>query len=216
MNSPLISLTKLSPHRWKRTHEVDTVTIHCVVGQFLVENLVHIFDQERVVSCNYCIAKDGKIGLVVPEDERSACTSSVSNDNRAITIEVSSDISHPYEVTPEAYKALVALLTDICQRHPKIGKLRWMGNSALIGQVDKQNITVHRWFANKSCPGDYLYKLHHQIVQEVNQRLEGGAQPNSIMYTIQVGAFKNRDYAINYLQELQSKGFKGFIKEVAT
>ena len=32
-------------------------------------------------------------------------------------------------------------------------------------------MTVHRWFANKSCPGDYLYNLHTQIAKEINARL---------------------------------------------
>lgn len=32
-------------------------------------------------------------------------------------------------------------------------------------------MTVHRWFADKACPGDYLYNLHGQIANEVNARL---------------------------------------------
>jgi peptidoglycan hydrolase-like protein with peptidoglycan-binding domain len=32
-------------------------------------------------------------------------------------------------------------------------------------------MTVHRWFAAKACPGDYLYNLHGQIASEVNARL---------------------------------------------
>ena len=46
------------------------------------------------------------------------------------------------------------------------------GDKSLIGQVDKQNMTVHRWFAAKACPGDYLYRRHGQIAAEVNRRLE--------------------------------------------
>lgn len=33
------------------------------------------------------------------------------------------------------------------------------------------NMTVHRDYANKSCPGDYLYNRHGQIAAEVNKRL---------------------------------------------
>lgn len=33
-------------------------------------------------------------------------------------------------------------------------------------------MTVHRWFAAKACPGDYLYSRHGQIAAEVNRRLE--------------------------------------------
>ena len=36
-------------------------------------------------------------------------------------------------------------------------------------------MTVHRWFANKACPGDYLYNLHGEIAAEVTKRLSGGS-----------------------------------------
>jgi len=64
------------------------------------------------------------------------------------------------------------LLVDICQRNPGIKRLKWQGDKSLIGQVDKQNMTVHRWFANKACPGDYLYNRHGEIAAEVNRRLD--------------------------------------------
>mgnify|MGYP000842990404 CR=1 FL=1 len=39
-NSPLVSYTKLSPnHSGQRTHVVDRITPHCVVGQCSVETL---------------------------------------------------------------------------------------------------------------------------------------------------------------------------------
>ena len=109
------------------------------------------------------------------EKDRSWCSSSRSNDNRAVTIEVASDTVHPYKVTDQAYSALIDLLVDICRRNG-IKALLWKGDKSLIGQVDKQNMTVHRWFANKACPGDYLYNLHGQIAAQVNERL-GAATP---------------------------------------
>lgn len=43
-NSPLVSYTKLSPnHSGQRTHVVDRITPHCVVGQCSVETLGNIF-----------------------------------------------------------------------------------------------------------------------------------------------------------------------------
>lgn len=33
-------------------------------------------------------------------------------------------------------------------------------------------MTVHRWFAAKACPGNYLYYLHSQIAAEVNSLLD--------------------------------------------
>lgn len=106
------------------------------------------------------------------ESKRSWCTSSASNDQRAITIEVASDTYSPYRVKDAAYKTLIELLADICRRNKGIGRLRWQGNKSLIGQTAKQNMTVHRWFANKACPGDYLYNLHGQIAKEVNALLD--------------------------------------------
>lgn len=178
-NSSLVNYTRLSPnHSGKRNHTIDTISIHCVVGQCSVETLGYIFaDPDRQASSNYGIGYDGKIGMYVEEKNRSWCTSSASNDNRAITIEVASDTYEPYRVNDSAYKSLIRLLVDICKRNG-IKKLLWKADKSLIGQVDKQNMTVHRWFANKSCPGDYLYNLHYQIADEVNKQL-GTSQTTS-------------------------------------
>lgn len=173
-NSPLVSYTKISPNKSSpRNHAIDTISIHCVVGQCTVETLGDVFaPSSRQASSNYGVGKDGRIGMYVEEKDRSWCTSSSSNDNRAITIEVASDTTHPYAVTDAAYEGLIKLLVDICKRNPGIGRLRWCADKSLIGQVDKQNMTVHRWFANKACPGDYLYNRHAEIAAEVNRRLD--------------------------------------------
>ncbi len=174
-NSKLVNYTKISPNRSvNRNHKIDTVSIHCVVGQCSVETLGSIFaSTSKEASSNYGIGYDGRIGMYVEEKDRSWCTSSASNDNRAITIEVASDTYHPYRVNDAAYKSLIKLLVDICKRNG-IKELKWRADKSLIGQVDKQNMTVHRWFANKSCPGDYLYNLHGQIAKEVNAQLGSG------------------------------------------
>lgn len=175
-NSPLVQVTRISPNRTSpRLRAIDTITIHCVIGQLTASQIVNLnnftrYDPTNGSSCNYAVGRDGSIGLCVDEGDRSWCSSSKSNDHRAITIEVASDTKHPYAVTPEAYNALIDLLVDICQRNG-IDGLRWQGDKSLVGQVDKQNMTVHRWFANKSCPGDYLYNRHGEIAAAVNARL---------------------------------------------
>ena len=171
-NSSLVDYIKLSPNNsGERNHIIDTVTIHCVVGQVSVEALGETFyKKSRKASSNYGIGTDGRIGLYVEEKNRSWCSSSASNDNRAITIEVASDTTHPYAVNDKAYASLIKLLADICLRN-NIKQLLWKADKKLIGQVDKQNMTVHRWFANKSCPGDYLYNKHTEIANEVNKIL---------------------------------------------
>lgn len=178
-NSPLICYTKISPNRNSpRNHVIDTITIHCMAGNCSIETCGEVFyPTSRGASSNYGIGSDGRIAMYVEEKDRSWCTSSKSNDNRAITIEVANDggADTGWHVSDAAYKSLINLCVDICKRN-NIKELKWKGDKSLIGQVDKQNMTVHRWFAAKDCPGDYLYNLHGQIAAEVNARLGVKAQ----------------------------------------
>lgn len=214
-NSPLATVKVLSPnHSGQRNHKIDTITIHCVVGQCSAQRIGEIFlPKERQASSNYGIGYDGQIGLYVEEKNRSWCSSSASNDHRAITIEVASDTTHPYAVNDKAYAALLDLVTDICKRNG-ITKLLWQGDKNLIGQVDKQNMTVHRWFANKSCPGDYLYNRHGEIAAEVNKRLAAAEKPAvspSTLYRVQTGAFAKKANADKLAADLKAKGFDTYI-----
>ena len=203
-NSSLATVKVLSPnHSGERNHEIDTITIHCVVGQCTAKRIGEIFQSKaKKASSNYGVGYDGSIGLYVEEQNRSWCSSSASNDHRAITIEVASDTSEPYAITDEAYKSLIKLLTDICKRNG-IKELKWKGDKSLVGQVDKQNMTVHRWFANKSCPGTYLYERHSQIAKEVNENLN-----KTEIYRVQVGSFSKRTNAEKMLAKVKEAGFK--------
>lgn len=176
-NSPLVSYTKISPNRTKnRNHAIDTITIHCVVGQCSVQTLGNIFaPTSRGASSNYGVGYDGKIGMYVEEKDRSWCSSSSVNDNRAVTIEVASDTSEPYAVNQKAYASLLNLVTDICKRNG-IKKLIWSKNkNERVNHLNGCNMTVHRDYANKSCPGTYLYNKHGEIAAEVNKRLGANA-----------------------------------------
>ena len=179
-NSPLVSYTKISPNKTSpRIYKIDTVTIHCYVGQASVESAGNWFaNPDADVSCNYFVGVDGRIALIVDEGDRSWCSSNSHNDHRAITIEVASDSKHPYAVKDAAYRSLIKLLADICRRND-IKELKWKADKSLIGQPDKQNMTVHRWFANKSCPGEYLYSRHAQIAAEVNELLNPKTETES-------------------------------------
>lgn len=181
-NSPLVSYTLISPNRSSpRKNAIDRISIHCVVGQCTVETLGAIFaPTSRQASSNYGVGKDGRIGMYVEEKDRSWCTSSAANDNRAVTIEVASDTTHPYAVNDTAFAALLDLVTDICQRNGK-KKLLWFGDKdktlAYTPAADEMVLTVHRWFANKSCPGDYLYNRHAEIAATVTARLNPKEEP---------------------------------------
>lgn len=172
-NSPLVSYTKISPNRTvNRNHAIDTITIHCVVGQCSVQTLGNVFaPTSRQASSNYGVGYDGKIGMYVEEKDRSWCSSNGANDHRAITIEVASDTTEPYAVNQKAYAALLDLVTDICKRNG-IKKLVWSTNkNERVNHLNGCNMTVHRDYANKSCPGKYLYDRHGEIAAEVNKRL---------------------------------------------
>jgi len=168
-----IDYTLISPNSSPRTAAIDTITIHCMAGDLTVEQCGRIFSNPSYqASSNYGIGSDGRLALYVPENRRSWCSSSWRNDDRAITIEVANCGGEPdWPVSAAAYATLIELLTDICLRHG-IPRLLWHADPALIGQVDKQNMTVHRWFAAKACPGDYLFNHHYDIAHEVNNKLE--------------------------------------------
>lgn len=175
-NSPLASYTKLSPnHSGKRTHVIDTISVHCMAGNLSVETCGALFaNSNREASSNYGIGSDGRIALYVNEANRSWCTSSNANDQRAITIEVANTVAaDPWPISDAAYTSLIRLLVDICQRN-NIKKLVWSTKKEeRVNHKNGCNMTVHRDYAAKACPGDYLYNLHGQIAAEVNERLEG-------------------------------------------
>lgn len=177
-NSPLVAYTKLSPnHSGQRTHSIDRISPHCVVGQCTAESLGDWFAKESTqASSNYGIDKNGRVGMYVEEKNRSWCTSSNSNDQRAVTIEVASDAKHPYAMKNAAYNSLIDLCVDICKRNGKT-KLIWFGdkNKALQYKPvpNEMIITVHRWFANKSCPGEWLYSRLGDLADKVTAKLSG-------------------------------------------
>ena len=184
-NSNLVSYTKISPNKTSpRNHTIDRITIHCVVGQCTVETLGNIFaPTSKQASSNYGIGKDGRVGMYVEEKDRSWCSSSRANDNRAVTIEVASDTTHPYKVTDQAYSGLLDLVTDICKRNG-IKKLVWSTNkNDRVNHRNGCNMTVHRDFANKACPGEYLYSRHGEIAAEVNRRLQGASNGGGVIVT---------------------------------
>lgn len=221
-NSPLINYTKISPNKSSpRNHKIDTVTIHCVVGQCSVETLGNVFaPASRQASSNYGIGYDGRIGMYVEEKDRSWCSSNAANDNRAITIEVASDTKEPYAVNAKAYAALIDLLVDICKRNG-IKELVWSTNKAdRVNHKNGCNMTVHRDYANKSCPGTYLYERHAQIASEVNKRLgstnikPAPEKPSGGLYRVQTGAFKSKTNADAMLAKVKAKGFDTYMVKV--
>ncbi len=194
-NSSLVAYTKLSPnHSGQRTMKIDRITPHCVVGQCTAEGLGDWFHRPSTqASSNYGIDKDGRVGLYVEEKNRSWCTSSNENDQRAVTIECASGKVEPYAMNEVVYDRLIDLCVDICQRNGK-KKLLWFGDKdkslSYQPKEDEMLITVHRWFANKSCPGNWLYARLGDLAAKVTARLSGG-EAEAIPSGMQAREFQN-------------------------
>jgi hypothetical protein len=173
-NSPLIAYKKISPNKtFPRNHLIDTITIHCMAGNLSVESCGNVFaNKSRKASSNYGIGSDGRIALYVDEKDRSWASSNASNDHRAVTIEVANDGGAPdWHVSNKAMYALIDLVADICKRN-NIKKLVWSNNkNNRVKHLNGCNMTVHRDFAAKACPGNYLYNKHSYIAEQVNQKL---------------------------------------------
>ena len=197
-NSPLVAYRKLSPnHSGQRTHSIDRITPHCVVGQCTAEGLGDWFAQSSTqASSNYGIDRDGRVGLYVEEKNRSWCSSSSANDQRAITIECASDTSEPYAFRDVVYQKLIVLCADICKRNSK-KKLLWLGDKDKTlnysPKSDEMVLTVHRWFANKSCPGNWMYARMGDLAAKVTAQLGGSTATETPVKTtgLQAAALKD-------------------------
>lgn len=182
-NSSLVTYTNLSPsanHYGARTHSIDRITPHCVVGQCTVESLGNLFaNPNRGATSTYGIGYDGRVGLYCIESNAPGTSSSYANDNRAVTIEIASDTTHPYWITDKAYATAIQLMADICKRNGK-NKLVYIAdkNTALAySQASNEMlITLHRWFSSTICPGQYIIDHLPDMVKKVNEILGGSAK----------------------------------------
>lgn len=218
-NSSLVDCTVLSPnHSGARTKKICKITPHVVVGQLKAEAIGGCFPQGRGASCNYGIGTEGRVCLIVPEEYRSWCSSSNANDQEAVTIECASDKTAPYALNSAVYNKLVDLCVDICKRNGK-NKLIWISDKqkalSYVPEDNEMQITVHRWFANKSCPGDWLYSRLGELANTVTARLGGESKPaDNVMYRVQVGAYSVKANADAQLKKVKAAGFDCFMVQV--
>lgn len=179
-NSPLVQYTKLSPNYNPRNNKIKKITIHHMAGVLSVETCGNIFaNPSRQASSNYAIGSDGRIAMYVEEKNRSWCSSSPTNDNQAITIEVANcEYGGQWRVSDYVLSRLIELCVDICKRNG-IERLNYTGDTS-------GNLTMHKWFADTSCPGPYLSSKFPYIAEEVNKRL-GKIEPTPAQTTYNVG-----------------------------
>lgn len=228
-NSPLVDCKVMSPnHSGARVHTLSRITPHCVVGQLTAESIGGCFtNPSREASCNYGIGRDGRVCLVVDEANRSWCSSNRDNDHRAITIECASDTNAPYAMNEQVFNKLIDLCVDICKRNNK-KKLLWFDDKekalSYTPASDEMIITVHRWFAAKSCPGDWLYSRLGVLASEVTKRLNDNGEVakkepetgTKVIYRVQVGAYSVKANAEAQLARVKAAGFKDAIIATAT
>lgn len=226
-NSSLVNCVVKSPnHSGQRTHGIDRITPHCVVGQLTAEGIGSCFPAGREASCNYGIGKDGRICLIVDEANRSWCSSSNANDQRAVTIECASDMAEPYAMNNAVYEKLIALCVDICRRNGKT-KLLWFADKDkslnYSPQSNEMVLTVHRWFANKSCPGNWLYSRLGDVASRVTSQLGGGSSSGSntsnggsskTLYRVQCGAYSKKENADVQLEKVKAAGFDTYMVQI--
>lgn len=207
-NSELVVYKKLSPNKTHpRNHAIDTITIHVVDGDLTVEQIGTVFARkERSASSNYGVDSKGRIGLYVDEQDRSWCSSNKANDMRAVTIEVANDggKNTGYHVSDAALIATIELVADICRRND-ISELVWSNTKAdRINHRNGCNMTVHRDFANKACPGDYLMGKMPYIADTVNMLLHPSTEKNP---------YREPEITVTSKANALLKGCKNFICE---
>ena len=187
-NSSLVNYTKLSPHiRSRGGNRTTKISPHHMAGNLTVEACGNVFQGSRVASAHYGIGTDGRVGNYADEIHRTITSSSVPNDNVAVTIEVANDggESTNWHVSDKALAKLIDLCVDICQRND-IPELIYTGDS-------RGNLTHHNMFAATTCPGPYLQSKMPYIADEVNKRLGIISLPdkNGCPYGTSVALVKN-------------------------
>lgn len=208
MISKLATKTSLSPnHSGQRKYGVTRITPHIVVGQFDADVVASWFNKpERKASANYIIGKSGEILCNVEEQNRAWTSGSYDNDNRAITIECACDLHTPYALNLNVYNALIDLTVDICKRYNK-SRVVWYDDKLLTHKQadDEMLITAHYFFENVECFGVWLKGKMPDFVKTVNARLS--TTDETVLYKVQVGAFRYKDNAERLRDELKKNGY---------
>ena len=185
-DSKLVTGTMWSPNYTKnRLYKIDTIIIHCMAGTYDAKACGKLFAKtSSQASSHYGISSNGEIWQYVPEAYRAWTTGGNKKcngwtgslyDHRSITIEVSNTTlgksNPPWQISAQAMTSVINLCADICRRHG-IPKLLWSDNPKLVGNASLQNMAMHRWFATKACPGDFIYQCLPAIALQVNKQLE--------------------------------------------
>jgi hypothetical protein len=163
-----------------------------VAGNLSAETVLNLsrfvnYDPKNGASCGYAIGSDGAIALGVEETNRSWTTSSRANDMEAITAEIANDGGAPdWHMSDKAINAWIDLSVDIAKFYgysrvlykekptgvAASGVESWIATWSTPADMI---VTLHCWYANKACPGQYFIRNLPKIVNEINARLSGRA-----------------------------------------
>lgn len=192
-NSSLINYTKLSPNYTKGRKTINRITPHHTAGvNPTAMNIANQFASvERGASCNYGIGNDGSAALIVEEKNRAWTSSNRTNDDMAITFEISNSINgEPWTISDKAYAKFIDIAVDICQRYgvhevfnieKELAKVAWSerGNFANNYPVPAGKIllTQHNYFTATQCPGTFIKQHFDQMCADINARLSGAIPP---------------------------------------
>ena len=192
-----------------RTEKVIKITPHHMASKMLADDCAKMHrDSGMQCSANYYIGYDGTICAGVDENRRAWTSASKWNDQRAITIEVSNDGGAPsWHISDAAYEALVDLCADICKRY---------GISPYYNGTTDGTITFHQMFASTDCPGMFLLnKIHSRTFQEdILRTMEDDIpipDPDTPIYRVQTGAFRDRDNAETRMDAVMDEGFEAYM-----
>lgn len=197
--SPLAIYESLSPNcTTPRNKIIRRLTPHCVAGNLSMETTLNLstfknYNSKNGASCSYAIGSDGRIGLGVSEENRPWTSSSSINDHQAITFEISNIGGAPdWRMSDEAINSWMNLAVEICEYYG-YRKINYQtkpesvtGSTAIEKWLaswmkdDEMIVTLHRWYANKACPGEYFIRQIPWIVKEINKRL-GGMSPEKFI-----------------------------------
>lgn len=167
-NSKLATVVRISPFRNSpRNQPITKITLHHMAGVLSLEQFGNIVTSPgRDMSANYAVDKDARVGLFCPESDRSWCSSSPWNDNRAITIEISNSAygdASGWPVSDKVMAKVIDLCVDICKRNG-IKKMTYTGDR-------NGSLTFHCFFSFTSCPGPYIKARAQEICDKINARL---------------------------------------------
>lgn len=168
---------------------------HCTAGMSSAEATATRFQRPDVkASATYCIGSNGDIVQNVPEEYRPWTTGGDLNvngvtgammDHHSFTFEIANTTLAPnYLMSAEAIASLVYLMTDICKRHG-IKSVTWKDDKYFASDSRNYNvIAVHKWYARKSCPGNFLYSSMQNVADTVNMLLASGGNIPSGDYVL--------------------------------